>query len=93
MIFFLNSFFTFVPLILSKNIKVIREKSYDTIIWDGDCRKINAYNSTVKNACICKKKLEQNGVTSEYTAFFIELMVIPFQLVYTILERQVSEIF
>ena len=78
MIFFLNSFFTFVPLILSKDIRVIREKSYDTIIWDGDCRKINAYNSTVKNACICKKKLEQNGVTSEIHGFFYRIDGHPF---------------
>ena len=76
MIFFLNSFFTLIPVILSKDIRVIREKNYDTIIWDGDCRKINADNSTVnKNACICKKKLEQNGVTSEIHGFFYQIDV------------------
>ena len=74
MILFLNSFFTFVLLAASTDILVIREKNYDTVVWDGDCHKIQANNYTFggKKACICKKNLEANGLTSEIGGFFYQ---------------------
>ena len=47
----------------------------------------------LKMRVFARKNLNKMAYRQKYTAFFIELMVIPFQLVYTILERQVSEIF
>ena len=75
MIFFLNSFLAFVSLVISKDIRVIREKSYDTIIWDGNCHRIQANYSKVgnKSACICKKTLEVYGVTSEIHGFLYRI--------------------
>ena len=47
----------------SVDIRVRREKKYDTIFWEGDCRKFKASFTGFgeEKACICQKRVNVNG--------------------------------
>ena len=50
-------------------IPVRRETSYDTIVWNGDCSRLNANFAAFaeERSCVCRKKLKVNGIESELT--------------------------
>ena len=64
----------FVSLTVSIDILVRREKNYDTIVWDGDCSKLRASYAAFdrEKLCICKEKLNVNGIKSELNGFFYQ---------------------
>lgn len=65
---------TFAPLRASKDILVRREENYDTIVWDGECNRINA-NTVIfgdEKTCICKKRFDVNGIKTELNGFFYQ---------------------
>ena len=44
------------------------QESYDRIIWDGDCSKINGnfLKLDEENMCVCQKRISMHGVRSEF---------------------------
>ena len=48
-------------------ITVRRETNYDTIVWDGDCSRLNANYAGFANerTCVCHKKLKVNKIETE----------------------------
>lgn len=74
MILVLMLLFILVTLTTSTNILVERGKNYDTIVWDGDCYRIEAnyvrYGN--KKMCVCKKKLKVHDITTEIHGFFYQ---------------------
>ena len=50
-------------------IPVRRDINYDTIVWDGDCSRLKANLAAFaeERTCVCRKKLEVNGIESEIT--------------------------
>ena len=66
--------FIFVSLTVSIDILVRREENYGTIVWDGDCSKLRASYAAFdrEKLCICKKKLNVNGIKSELNGFFYQ---------------------
>lgn len=74
MIFALVLLTTFTTLRASKDILVRREQNYDTIVWDGECSRINA-NTVIfggEKTCVCKKRFNVNGVKTELNGFFYQ---------------------
>ena len=74
MIFILVLLITFAPLRASNDILVRREKYYDTIVWDGECSRINA-NTVIfgdKKTCVCKKRFNVNKIKTELHGFFYQ---------------------
>ena len=55
-------------------ITVRRETNYDTIVWDGDCRRFNANYAGFANerTCVCRKKLKVNEIESEITGLLYQ---------------------
>ena len=74
MVLVLVLLFTIVALTTSTDILVKRGKSYDTIVWDGDCYRIEANYVRFGNEkmCVCKKKLKVHDVTTEIHGFFYQ---------------------
>lgn len=74
MILILILLITLVPLIRSDDILVRREQDYDTIVWDGECSRINA-NTVVfdkEKTCVCKKRFDVNEIKTELHGFFYQ---------------------
>ena len=55
-------------MVAASEILVRREQNYDTVVWDGDCSRINA-NYTGKT-CICQKTIIANEIRTELPGFF-----------------------
>lgn len=74
MIFILILLITLVPQIASDDILVRREQDYDTVVWDGECSRINA-NTIIfgdEKTCVCKKRFDVNGIQTELNGFFYQ---------------------
>ena len=58
------------------NIHVRREKSYDTVFWNGDCHKLEARHNVLgeEKVCICQKRINVNGRTSDLDGTFYQNM-------------------
>lgn len=74
MILVLMLLFILVTLTTSYDILVKRGKSYDTIVWDGDCYRIDANYVRYGNEkmCVCKKMLKVHDITTEIHGFFYQ---------------------
>ena len=55
-----------VPFTISLELEVRRGKQFDSVVWDGDCRKINGYKAEFhgKKSCYCKKIIKMNGIVT-----------------------------
>ena len=44
-----------------------KQESYDRIIWDGDCSKINGnfLMFDEENMCVCQKRISMHGIKTE----------------------------
>ena len=53
-----------VPFTISTELEVWRRKQFDSVVWDGDCGKINGNKAEFygKKSCDCKKKIKMNGI-------------------------------
>ena len=60
-------FVTYFPTTTSTKVTVERRYKYDKVIWNGDCRKINAIQVSFHNEkiCECKQLINRNGIKSE----------------------------
>ena len=54
----------FVPFTMSSMLEVWRGKQFDSVVWDGDCGKINGNKAEFhgKKICDCKKIIKVNGI-------------------------------
>ena len=60
-----------VSMVATSKILVKRELNYDTVVWDGDCSRINAnYSMTETKTCICQKIITANEIRTELPGFF-----------------------
>lgn len=61
---------------VSVDIRVRRGEYYDTIFWDGDCRKIKASFAGFgeEKICICRKRVNTNGKWRELDGTFYQNM-------------------
>ena len=57
----------FLQLVASVKVLVERGKDFDKIIWDGDCRTINAVYDTfdTEKFCECKERIIRYGIKTE----------------------------
>ena len=55
-----------VPFTISLELEVRRGKQFDSVVWNGDCRKINGYKAEFhgKKSCYCKKIIKMNGIVT-----------------------------
>lgn len=55
-----------VPFTISLELEVRRGKQFDSVVWDGDCRKINGYKAEFhgKKSCYCKNIIKMNGIVT-----------------------------
>lgn len=55
-----------VPFTISLELEVRRGKQFDSVVWDGDCRKINGHKAEFhgKKSCYCKKIIKMNGIVT-----------------------------
>ena len=53
-----------VPFTISSKLEVWRGKQFDSVVWDGDCGKINGNKAEFhgKKSCDCKKIIKVNGI-------------------------------
>lgn len=67
MIFFLVLHVIFVHVSDCVLITVRRDVYYHTVVWDGDCSRLNANYAGFANerTCVCRKKLKVNEIESE----------------------------
>ena len=58
----------------SVDVRVRREKKYDTIFWDGDCSKFKASFAGFgeERTCICQKRVNANGKWEELDGTFYQ---------------------
>lgn len=55
-----------VPFTISTELEVWRGKQFDSVVWDGDCGKINGDKAEFheKKGCYCKKVIKMNGIVT-----------------------------
>ena len=53
-----------VPFTISTELEIWRKKQFDSVIWDGDCGKINGNQAEClgDKCCQCKKIIKMNGI-------------------------------
>ena len=76
MVFFLVLSFMLGHMIVAIDIHVRREKSFDTVFWNGDCHKLEARRNVLaeEKVCICQKRINVNGRTLELDGTFYQNM-------------------
>ena len=57
-------------MVAASEILVKREQNYDTVVWDGDCSRINANYKSNEKTCICQKIITENKIRTELPGFF-----------------------
>lgn len=59
-------------MVAASEILVKREQNYDTVVWDGDCSRINANYKKfeTEKTCICQKIIKANEIRTELPGFF-----------------------
>ena len=76
MILVLALTFLLLPVTVSLNINVRREKKGDIIFWHGDCRKLKAERSMLgeEKVCICNRRINVDGKTLVLDGTFYQNM-------------------
>lgn len=61
-----------VSMVATSEILIKREQNYDTVVWDGDCSRINANDRMIgtEKTCICQKIITANEIRTELPGFF-----------------------
>ena len=88
MILVLALTFLLVPVTVSVNSNVRREKKGDIILWHGDCRKFKAERTILgeEKACICNRIINVDGRTLVLDGTFYQNMDVSPKFLYNFRE-------